>query len=118
MAFSAVVFTWLPDWPKSPRSEKWLSPREQDYLEARLSENAPLTADADFDKKEVVTSLWDIRNYSFMLSQFLVNFGGYALSWQLPTVTTSLGYAGLPRNIPRFPRSYRRLHISSIVERL
>lgn len=96
--FSATIYIWLPDYPKSERSSSWLTPREQEYLEARLSENAPLTADAAFDKKEVITSLWDIRNYSFMLSQFLVNFAGYALSWQLPTVTTSLGYAGLPRN--------------------
>lgn len=33
-----------------------------------------------------------------MLSQVLIDFGGYALSWQLPTITTSLGFAGLPRN--------------------
>ncbi|KAF2009893.1 MFS transporter [Aaosphaeria arxii CBS 175.79] len=98
MLFSIVVFIWLPDWPKSPRSEKWLTPREQEYLEARLSENAPVTSDKNFDKSEVIAGLKDIRNYSFMLSQFLVNFGGYALGWQLPTVTTSLGYAGLPRN--------------------
>jgi hypothetical protein len=33
-----------------------------------------------------------------MLSQVLVNFAGYGLQWQLPTITTSLGFAGLPRN--------------------
>lgn len=33
-----------------------------------------------------------------MLSQVLVNFSGYALTWELPTITTSLGFAGLPRN--------------------
>jgi hypothetical protein len=33
-----------------------------------------------------------------MLSQILVNLGGYALQWQLPTITTGLGFAGLPRN--------------------
>lgn len=33
-----------------------------------------------------------------MLSQILCNFSGYALSWQLPTITTNLGFAGLPRN--------------------
>ena len=30
--------------------------------------------------------------------QVLMNLGGYGLQWQLPTVTTSLGFAGLPRN--------------------
>jgi predicted neutral ceramidase superfamily lipid hydrolase len=33
-----------------------------------------------------------------MLSQILINLSGYGLSWQLSTVTTSLGFAGLPRN--------------------
>ncbi|QRD83885.1 major facilitator superfamily domain-containing protein [Aspergillus flavus] len=96
--FSGVIYLVLPDWPKSPRTRKWLSEREQDYVEARLSENAPKTADSDFSKEEVIASLKDPRTYAFMLSQVLVNFSGYALTWELPTITTSLGFAGLPRN--------------------
>lgn len=96
--FSFVVYFVLPDYPKSQRSNSWLTPREQDYLEARLSENAPKTDDAEFDKSEILASLRNPRTYSFMLSQILLNFGGYGLSWQLPTVTTNLGFAGLPRN--------------------
>jgi len=98
MVFSIVVFFVLPDYPKSPRSNSWLTPREQEYLEARLSENAPRTEDAAFSKSEIIASLRNPRTYSFMLSQLLLNLGGYGLSWQLPTVTTSLGFAGLPRN--------------------
>jgi hypothetical protein len=96
--FAGVVYYVLPDYPKSPRSSSWLTTREQEYLEARLSENAPQTADATFTKSEVFASLRDPRTYAFMLSQVLVNFGGYGLQWQLPTITTSLGFAGLPRN--------------------
>ncbi|PGH14306.1 hypothetical protein AJ79_03128 [Helicocarpus griseus UAMH5409] len=96
--FSGIVFLILPDWPKSPRSDSWLSKREQEYLELRLSENAPRTSDAHFSKDEMIASLKDPRTYSFMISQLLVNFGGYALSWELPTITTNLGFAGLPRN--------------------
>lgn len=33
-----------------------------------------------------------------MLNQLMVNLGGYGLSWYLPTITTNLGFAGLPRN--------------------
>lgn len=33
-----------------------------------------------------------------MLSQMLVNLGGYALQWYLPTITTSLGFTTLPKN--------------------
>ena len=96
--FSFVVYFVLPDYPKSARSSSWLTPREQEYLEARLSENAPKTEDKAFAKEEIFASLSNPRTYAFMLSQILLNLGGYGLSWQLPTVTTDLGFAGLPRN--------------------
>jgi hypothetical protein len=88
----------LPDYPKSPRSNKWLTPREQDFIEARLPESAPRTSDPAFSKREVVATLKKPIIWSFMLSQFLVNLGGYSLSWYLPTITTSLGFASLPKN--------------------
>ena len=93
-----ATFFLLPDYPKSPRSSKWLTPREQDYLEARLSENAPLTHEGAFSKKEIVASLSDPRTYAFMFNQLLVNLAGYGLQWYLPTVTYELGFAALPRN--------------------
>ncbi|KIX09974.1 uncharacterized protein Z518_01055 [Rhinocladiella mackenziei CBS 650.93] len=96
--FAGVVFLVLPDYPKSKRSSKWLTLREQEYLELRLTANAPRTHEPAFRKAEVLTSLRDPRTYSFCLAQILMNLGGYALSWQLPTVTTSLGFTGLPRN--------------------
>lgn len=98
IVFAFAIYSTLPDYPKSPRSRKWLTEREQEYLEARLSENAPRTADSAFDKLEVIDSLKNLRTWSFMLSQILINLGGYGLSWQLPTVITNLGFAGLPRN--------------------
>ncbi|KAE8153085.1 major facilitator superfamily domain-containing protein [Aspergillus avenaceus] len=96
--FAGVIYLVLPDWTKSALTGKWLTEREQEYVEARLSENAPKTSDSDFSKDEVIASLNDPRTYAFMLSQVLVNFSGYALTWELPTITTSLGFAGLPRN--------------------
>ncbi|KIV82188.1 hypothetical protein PV11_04315 [Exophiala sideris] len=96
--FAFVVYFTLPDYPKSPRSAKWLTPREQEYLELRLTENAPRTHDKAFDRAEVLASLRDPRTYSFCVSQVLMNLGGYGLQWQLPTITTALGFAGLPRN--------------------
>nr|OQO22109.1 hypothetical protein B0A51_12558 [Rachicladosporium sp. CCFEE 5018] len=95
---AGVIYVVLPDYPKSPRSSKWLTEREQDYLEARLSENAPRTDEAAFSKQEIFASLKDPRTYSFMTNQILVNLAGYGLQWYLPTITTNLGFAGLPRN--------------------
>lgn len=98
IVWGIVVFLVLPDYPKSPRSSRWLTPREQEYLELRLSDNAPKTSDPAFSKSEVMACLKDPRTYTFMISQFMTNFAGYGLSWQLPTITTNLGFASLPRN--------------------
>lgn len=93
-----VIYLVLPDYPKSPRSNKWLTRREQEYLELRLPRNAAKTSDPAFSKKEIMACLKDARTYGFMISQFMTNFAGYGLQWQLPTITTDLGFAGLPRN--------------------
>lgn len=98
ICLSVVVFLVLPDYPKSSRSRKWLTPREQEYISVRLSENAPQTEESAFSKKEIYSSLFDKRTYAFMACQMLVNIGGYGLSWYLPTIVTDLGFASLPRN--------------------
>lgn len=46
--FSGIIYIILPDYPKTPRSSKWLTPREQEDLELRLSENAARTEDPTF----------------------------------------------------------------------
>ncbi|KAF2011173.1 permease of the major facilitator superfamily [Aaosphaeria arxii CBS 175.79] len=96
--FSGVVWYYLPDYPKSPRSNRWFTAREQEFIETRLPENAPLTSDPDFSTHEIKTVLSEWLIWSFMLSQTLVNLGGYALTWYLPTIITNLGFVGLPRN--------------------
>ncbi|KAK9452714.1 major facilitator superfamily domain-containing protein [Dipodascopsis uninucleata] len=87
MLFAGVVWYTLPDYPKSPRSSKWLTPREQEFLEIRLSENAPRTYDRAFDKKEILQSLKSPYLWSFMMCQMFTNLGGYGLS-----------FATLPKN--------------------
>ncbi|KAJ9150378.1 High-affinity nicotinic acid transporter [Pleurostoma richardsiae] len=96
--FAGAVLWFLPDYPKSPRSDRWLTKREQEFIEARLPENAPLTSDPAFSKKEIIVTLKSPLIWSFTLSQTLVNLGGYALTWYLPTIVTNLGFVGLPKN--------------------
>lgn len=98
IVFSGAVFWYLPDYPKSPRSDRWFTKREQEFIEARLPENAPLTNDPDFSRKEIFAVLKTPLIWSFMLSQTLINIGGYALTWYLPTIVTNLGFVGLPKN--------------------
>ncbi|KAL4887621.1 major facilitator superfamily domain-containing protein [Aspergillus karnatakaensis] len=96
--FCPFIYFILPDYPKSPSSAKWLTPDEQEYLELRLSDNAPKTDDPNFSLPEIIAALKDPKIYFFTACQFLLNIAGYGLSWQLPTITTALGFASLPRN--------------------
>lgn len=73
--FSGCVWYYLPDYPKSPRSKRWFSEREMEFIETRLPENAPLTSDPDFSAKEIKSILSKSLIWSFMLSQTLVNLG-------------------------------------------
>ncbi|KAG9788874.1 hypothetical protein KCU88_g1633, partial [Aureobasidium melanogenum] len=98
IAFAGLIWVIYPDYPQSPRSRKWLTPREQKFLEMRLTENAPRTQDSSFSWQEIVNTVKDPRIWTFMLAQILMNIGGFGLSWFLPTITTDLGFAGLPRN--------------------
>ncbi|KAJ9302127.1 hypothetical protein DTO271G3_993 [Paecilomyces variotii] len=117
--FSIVIWLVLPDYPKSPRSNKWLTSREQEFIEARLPETAPVTSDPAFKKEEIIEALKTQSMWAFMLSQFLVNLGGYSLSWYLPTITTSLGFAVLPKNqllnIPPAAASILAIIFSAII---
>ncbi|EXJ82260.1 hypothetical protein A1O3_06073 [Capronia epimyces CBS 606.96] len=96
--FSVSIYFLLPDYPKSPRSDRWLTKREQEFIETRLSENAPLTSDPAFSSKEIWASLKNPNLWSFMGMQMFVNLANYGLTWYLPTITTSLGFAKLPKN--------------------
>jgi hypothetical protein len=69
MLFAIFIYYRLPDYPKSQRTSSWLTEREQNFVEFRLSENAPKTHDAAFSKEEAVLSLKDIKLWSFMTSQ-------------------------------------------------
>ncbi|KAJ4178574.1 hypothetical protein NW755_013112 [Fusarium falciforme] len=95
--FAGIVFWRLPDYPKSPRSGRFLSDREQEFVEARLPENAPVTSDPNFSGKEIVATLRGPLIWAFLVSQATINVGCYALIWYLPTIITSMGFTGLPR---------------------
>ncbi|EXJ81273.1 hypothetical protein A1O3_07563 [Capronia epimyces CBS 606.96] len=96
--FGGLLFWLLPDFPKSRRSSSWLSSREQEFIEARLPRNAPTTGDKNFDKKDAWHAFRSPLVWSFTGCQGFMNLASNAFSWYLPTIITSLGFAGLPRN--------------------
>lgn len=83
IGFAVAVWFFYPDYPRSKRTAKWLTPREQEFVELRLTENAPLTSDKAFSGKEALATLKDPRLWSFMLTQVCLNIGNFGLSWFL-----------------------------------
>ncbi|KAL3704857.1 hypothetical protein TMatcc_008529 [Talaromyces marneffei ATCC 18224] len=69
MAFAGIVFTVYPDYPRSPRSAQWLTPREQEFIEKRLADNTPRTDDSLFSWRKAIDTIRDVRLWSFMLAQ-------------------------------------------------
>jgi sugar phosphate permease len=97
--FAGIIFVVLPDFPKSPRSSRWLTPREQQFLEARLPPNAPATADPSWNTREAWVAFTSPTTWAFLFDQTLMNIGNYALSWYLPTIIAGLGFAKLPNSL-------------------
>ena len=97
--FAGIIFIVLPDFPKSPRSKRWLTPREQQFLEARLPPNAPATADPSWNTKEAWIAFTSPATWAFLFDQTLMNLGNYALSWYLPTIIAGLGFTKLPNSL-------------------
>jgi MFS family permease len=83
VAFGAAVYYWLPDYPRSERTAKWLTPREQEFVELRLASNAPVTSDAAFSAREALDVLKDPRLWGFMTMQVLLNIANFGLTWFL-----------------------------------
>ncbi|KAL4796861.1 major facilitator superfamily domain-containing protein [Aspergillus venezuelensis] len=65
IVLAVVVFFCLPDFPATT---KWLSPKEEAFLQARLPQNSPRAAEKNFVFKEVVKTFLDRRLWLFTLS--------------------------------------------------
>lgn len=97
--FAAIIYLVLPDFPKSPRSGSWLTPREQQFLEARLPPHDPATADPSWNTKEAWVAFTSPTTWAFLFDQTLKNLGNYVLSRYLPTIIAGLGFARLPNSL-------------------
>lgn len=94
-----VIYFVLPDFPKSKRSNSWLTPREQQFIEARLPPHAPATGDPSWNTKDAITALTSPTTWGFLFDQTLMNLSTYALNWFLPSIIAGLGFAKLPASL-------------------
>lgn len=81
-----------------PEQAKWLTPRERAFLQARLPENAPRSAEAHFNKSEIVAALKDIRLWLFTLIFATKTVGSSGLNFYLPTIVADLKLTSIAKS--------------------
>ncbi|KAL5388983.1 hypothetical protein DPSP01_002687 [Paraphaeosphaeria sporulosa] len=89
IAFGVAIYFIFPDFP--PQA-KWLTDDEKAFIQARLPGNAPQAAEMNFNWREIVESLKDIRLWLFTLIWALFTIGNSGVRFYQPTVIADLGY--------------------------
>jgi hypothetical protein len=89
IAFGIALYWIFPDFP--PQA-KWLTDKEKAFIQARLPGNAPQAAEVNFNWREIVESLKDIRLWLFTLIWALFTIGNSGVRFYQPTVIADLGY--------------------------
>ncbi|KAL3474392.1 major facilitator superfamily domain-containing protein [Aspergillus californicus] len=89
---AVVVLFCLPDFPAT---EKWLSPTEKAFLQARLPQNSPRAAEKNFVFKEVVKTFMDRRLWLFTLSWACMTSGSSGVKFYQPTIIANMGFSDI-----------------------
>ncbi|OQE36098.1 hypothetical protein PENCOP_c012G00483 [Penicillium coprophilum] len=88
------IFTYffLPDFPSTA---SWLSEKEKAFTQARLPSNSPRAAEANFNLRELITTLKNKRIWLFLFCWAFFTIGTTGLSFYQPTVISNLGFTSM-----------------------
>ncbi|KAJ5302316.1 hypothetical protein N7508_007179 [Penicillium antarcticum] len=99
--FGVAIAFLLPDFPETA---KWLTKREKKFIQDRLPANAPRANEQNFNFREVIESLKDVRLWLFTLIWASFTVGTNGVTFYQSTVIASLGYTTVAQaqllNIP------------------
>jgi hypothetical protein len=104
--FGIALFFLLPDCRTSPHLEiisadlsepvpptaKWLTEKEKAFVQARLPSNAPRESESNFNFREIILSLKDLKMWLFTLCWAFFTVGTSGLTFYQPTVVANLGF--------------------------
>ena len=75
-----------------PSTVSWMTEEEKEFVQIRLPPNSPRSAEKDFDLREFITTLKDIRLWLFLLCWAFYTVGTTGLTFYQPTVIANLGF--------------------------
>ncbi|KAJ5639955.1 uncharacterized protein N7484_007817 [Penicillium longicatenatum] len=90
--FGVVIWFLLPDFPETA---KWLTEREKKFIQARLPSNSPRANEQNFNFREVIDSLKDVRLWLFTLIWATFTVGTNGVTFYQSTVIADLGYTSI-----------------------
>lgn len=101
VVFGIALYFLLPDFP--PQA-KWLTEKEKAFIQARLPGNAPRGSEKNFNFREIITALKDLRMWLFTFCWAFFTVGTTGLTFYQPTVVANLGFTSIAKsqllNIP------------------
>ncbi|KAL4943170.1 hypothetical protein BDV06DRAFT_234958 [Aspergillus oleicola] len=99
--FGVAIWFLLPDFPETAT---WLTEREKKFIQARLPSNAPRQNEQNFQLREVIDSLKDLRLWLFTLIWATFTVGTHGVTFYQSTVIANLGFTSIAQaqllNIP------------------
>ncbi|KAJ5618328.1 hypothetical protein N7528_006971 [Penicillium herquei] len=87
--YGVAIWFLLPDFPETAN---WLTEKEKKFIQARLPANAPRASEENFNFREVIESLKDIRLWLFMLIWATFTVGTNGVTFYQSTVIADLGF--------------------------
>lgn len=75
-----------------PETAKWLTEREKQFIQARLPSNSPRSNEQNFDLREIIASLKDVRLWLFTMIWATFTVGTNGVTFYQSTVIADLGY--------------------------
>ena len=82
----------MADWPTVPSTASWLSGKEKAFAQARLPRSSPRAAEANFNLRELITTLKNKRIWLFLFCWAFFTIGTTGLTFYQPTVISNLGF--------------------------
>lgn len=80
-----------------PPDAKWLTDKEKAFIQARLPPNAPRAAEDNFNFREIIDTLKDVRLWLFTLIWATFTVGTSGVRFYQPTVIANLGFTTIAR---------------------
>ncbi|KAI0469648.1 MFS general substrate transporter [Xylariaceae sp. FL0804] len=87
-----AIWFLLPDFPETAR---WLTDKEKAFIQARLPSNAPRSTEINFNFREIIESLKDVRLWLFTAIWATFTVGTNGTRFYQSTVIADLGFTNI-----------------------